>query len=165
MFRVELGKRLAAGDVGARSREPRKDFAARQQQEARPLANSEGLLEGGGRGVLGSGQQVPSFGFRVSSFRRLVSDFGFRISDFQVRDDDLHVVFLVAVEFHERLNGEEAAVGAHERVALRGDPRGDGLVVSLASTHERGAQVEMLRLSRLGRGQHAGEQPLELADR
>ena len=50
----------------------------------------------------------------------------------------------------DRHDARQPAVGAHQLVALVGDPRGDGLVVTLAPADERGAEVEVLRLARRG---------------
>jgi len=119
--------------------EPRKDFAVGEEEKARTFSHLQRLLEGGRTEF-----RVPGFGFRVSNFefefRSLfrISSFGFRILRSAMTTS---TSVPCSVEFHERIDGKQAAVGPHERVALRGDPRGDGLVVALASTDQRGAQV------------------------
>ena len=74
-------------------------------------------------------------------------------------------MFLVAVELLESLDAQQAAVGAHQVVALLADPFGDGLVVAFAAADERGAEIKVLRLFRLGRGKDLVEQLAELGGR
>ena len=85
--------------------------------------------------------------------------------DLAAAEDDVDVVLLVAVELLEGIGAEEAAVGAHELVAMLADPVGDGLVVALASADERGAEVEVLRLFRLRGRERFVEELAELAGR
>ena len=74
-------------------------------------------------------------------------------------------MFGVAVEFYEGGDGEDAAVGAHEFVAVVLNPGGDGLVVALAAANERGAEVEVAGFRCGGGGEYFGEEALELRGR
>ena len=139
VFWVEFGEGLAAGDVGAGGGEPRQYFTGGRQQEAGALAELEGQRERGGDFLRGLALEVG--------------------------DDDFDVVLLVAVELGEGVDALQAAVDAHELVALLLDPLGDGLVVALAAADERGAEVEVLGLLRLRRDQGSRHQGLHLAGR
>ena len=74
-------------------------------------------------------------------------------------------MFGVAVEFLKGGDGEDAAIGAHELVAMILDPGGDGLVVALAAANERGAEVKVFGLLRGGRGKDLVQEALELRRR
>jgi hypothetical protein len=136
IFRVEFGKTLAGLDVGAGGGEPGEDLPCGVSRKQAPLP-----ARGGGGSRAGPGGRPWPAG-RVG---------------LQVGDDDFDVVLLVAVEFLEGVDARQAAVGAHEFVALIGDPGGDGLVVALAAADQRGAEVEVFGPARRA-WRHAREQ-------
>src|SRR5262249_33115659 len=121
ILRVELGKTLARFDVGARRREPRENLALFREQKTGSLAETKSVFESLRR-------------LRAEArLRCLASGFGLCALGFQICHHDLHIVLLVAIEFLEGVDAREFPVGAHQREALLPDPRGDGLVVALAS--------------------------------
>ena len=69
----------------------------------------------------------------------------------------------VAVEFLKGIDTGQAAIGAHEFVALVGDPRGDRLVVALAAADERGAEIKVFGFAGGGRGEDAIEEVFQRA--
>ena len=120
VLRVEIGKGLTGGRIGALGGEPAEGLALRTQEQGAAFAQAQ-------------------------SFGQAVLEGGWRLAAGEIRDDEVDVVFAVAVELLELIQRDHCAVDAEHVVAVVTGPVGERLVVAFASAQEWGGEVKWRR--------------------